>query len=149
MINHVLDIAAAVIEINGSCEAKFRGTSCASQPESAFSTASFVRCCIELWRCVEQQHVCSRAFEALPSQVVPTEAERKGLRIQQGEAIGGGRRKVSARVCSPQLLLSKAVWRGITEWQGLEGTSVGHPAQPPAQAGSPRAGCTAPRPGGA
>ena len=25
----------------------------------------------------------------------------------------------------------------------------GHPAQPPAQAGSPRAGCTAPRPGGA
>jgi len=26
---------------------------------------------------------------------------------------------------------------------------VGHPAQPPAQAGSPRAGCTAPRPGGA
>jgi len=25
---------------------------------------------------------------------------------------------------------------------------VGHPAQPPAQAGSPRAGCTAPRPGG-
>jgi len=26
---------------------------------------------------------------------------------------------------------------------------VGHPAQPPAEAGSPRAGCTAPRPGGA
>jgi len=25
---------------------------------------------------------------------------------------------------------------------------VGHPAQPPAQAGSPRAGCTGPRPGG-
>ena len=37
----------------------------------------------------------------------------------------------------------------ITEWSGLEGTSVGHPAQPPAQAGSPRAGCTGPRPGGA
>ena len=31
---------------------------------------------------------------------------------------------------------------------GLEGSSVGHPAQPPAEAGSPRAGCTAPRPGG-
>ena len=39
--------------------------------------------------------------------------------------------------------------RGITEWWGLEGTSVGHPVQPPAQAGSLRAGCTAPRPGGA
>jgi len=37
----------------------------------------------------------------------------------------------------------------ITAWQGLAGPSVGHPAQPPAQAGSPRAGCTAPRPGGA
>ena len=36
-----------------------------------------------------------------------------------------------------------------SEWWGLEGTSVGYPAQPPAQAGSPRAGCTAPRPGGA
>ena len=31
---------------------------------------------------------------------------------------------------------------------GLEGPSVGHPAQPAAQAGSPTAGCTAPRPGG-
>ena len=37
----------------------------------------------------------------------------------------------------------------ITECLGLEGPSVGHPAQPPAQAGSPRAGGTAPRPGGA
>ena len=37
----------------------------------------------------------------------------------------------------------------IPAWQGLAGTSVGHPAQSPAQAGSPRAGCTAPRPGGA
>jgi len=36
----------------------------------------------------------------------------------------------------------------ITEWSGLAGPSVGHPAQPPAAAGSPRAGCTAPRPGG-
>jgi len=35
----------------------------------------------------------------------------------------------------------------IPECQGLAGPSVGHPAQPPAQAGSPRAGCTAPRPG--
>ena len=40
------------------------------------------------------------------------------------------------------------MYHRITEWQGLEGTSVGHPAQHPAQAGSPRAGCTAPRPGG-
>ena len=37
----------------------------------------------------------------------------------------------------------------IPAWWGLAGTSGGHPAQPPAQAGSPRAGCTAPRPGGA
>jgi len=37
----------------------------------------------------------------------------------------------------------------ITEWSGLEGTSVGHPVQPPAEAGSPTAGCTGPRPGGA
>jgi len=36
----------------------------------------------------------------------------------------------------------------ITERLGLAGTSVGHPSQPPAEAGSPRAGCTAPRPGG-
>ena len=36
----------------------------------------------------------------------------------------------------------------IAEWWGLGGPSVGHPAQPPAQAGSPRAGCTGLRPGG-
>jgi len=36
----------------------------------------------------------------------------------------------------------------ITECSGLEGTSVGHPVQPPAEAGSPRAGCTGPRPCG-
>jgi len=35
----------------------------------------------------------------------------------------------------------------IPERSGLEGPSVGHPVQPPAKAGSPRAGCTAPRPG--
>ena len=36
----------------------------------------------------------------------------------------------------------------ITAWWGLEGTPGDPPAQPPAQAGSPRAGCTAPRPAG-
>jgi len=36
----------------------------------------------------------------------------------------------------------------ITEWSGLTGTSVGHLVQPPAEAGSPRAGCTGPCPGG-
>jgi len=36
----------------------------------------------------------------------------------------------------------------ITEWSGLEGTSVSHPVQTPAQAGSPTAGCTGPCPGG-
>ena len=35
-----------------------------------------------------------------------------------------------------------------TEWSGVKGTSVGHPAQPPAQAGSPTAGCRGPCPGG-
>jgi len=35
-----------------------------------------------------------------------------------------------------------------TECSGLEGASVGHPVQPPAEAGSPTAGCTGPRPGG-
>ena len=29
--------------------------------------------------------------------------------------------------------------RRIPAWQGLEGPSVGHPVQPPAEAGSPRA----------
>ncbi|KFR14664.1 Sterol regulatory element-binding protein cleavage-activating protein, partial [Opisthocomus hoazin] len=37
----------------------------------------------------------------------------------------------------------------IPECWGLEGPSGGHPAQPPAQAGSPTAGCTALRPDGA
>jgi len=36
----------------------------------------------------------------------------------------------------------------ITEWERLEGTSVDHLVQTPAKAGSPRAGCTGPRPGG-
>lgn len=42
MINHVLNITAAVIEINGSCKAKFPIISCKSQLEFAFSTASFM-----------------------------------------------------------------------------------------------------------
>jgi len=37
----------------------------------------------------------------------------------------------------------------IPEWWGLEGTSGDPSVQPPVKAGSPRAGCTAPRPGGA
>jgi len=41
---------------------------------------------------------------------------------------------------------SSPAYHRITEWQGVAGTSVGHPAQPPAQAGSPRAGCTGPHP---
>ena len=35
-----------------------------------------------------------------------------------------------------------------TEWWGLEGTSGDHPVQPPAESGSPTAGCTGPCPGG-
>jgi len=36
----------------------------------------------------------------------------------------------------------------ITACSGLEVTSMGHPVQPPAEAGSPTAGCTGPCPGG-
>ena len=36
----------------------------------------------------------------------------------------------------------------ITECSGLEGTSVGHPVQSPAEAGSSTVGCTGPHPGG-
>ena len=36
----------------------------------------------------------------------------------------------------------------FTEWSGLAGTSVGHPVQPPAEAGSPTVGCRGPCPGG-
>jgi len=36
----------------------------------------------------------------------------------------------------------------IPAWRGLVGTSGHHPVQPPAEAGAPTAGCTAPRPGG-
>jgi len=35
----------------------------------------------------------------------------------------------------------------ITECSALEGTSVGHPVQPSAEAGAPTAGCTGPCPG--
>ena len=45
-------------------------------------------------------------------------------------------------------LLTQAGNYRIPAWQGLAGPSVGHPPQPPAEAGSPTAGCTAPRPGG-
>ena len=55
----------------------------------------------------------------------------------------GFRQRRSARV------FPGSRYHRITEWSGLAGPSVCHPAQPPAEAGSPRAGCTAPRPGGA
>jgi len=48
----------------------------------------------------------------------------------------------------PQLQLKALDAPIITEWSGLEGTSVGHLVQPPAEAGSPTAGCTGPCPGG-
>jgi len=48
-------------------------------------------------------------------------------------------------VLLPQPCLSSC--HRIPAWQGLAGPSVGPPAQPPAEAGSPRAGGTAPRPG--
>jgi len=48
---------------------------------------------------------------------------------------------------SAQVGWYKPVSHRIPAWSGLTGPSVGHPAQPPAQAGSPRAGCTTPHPG--
>jgi len=44
--------------------------------------------------------------------------------------------------------LSADAFHRITEWSGLEGTSVGHLVQPPAEAGSPTVGCRGPCPGG-
>ena len=38
-------------------------------------------------------------------------------------------------------LATQIIAHRITEWSGLEGTSVGHLVQPPAKAGSPREGC--------
>jgi len=56
---------------------------------------------------------------------------------------------LAERLFSPRIAQNTAQTNHrIPECSGLEGTSVGHPAQPPAQAGSPTAGCTAPRPGG-
>jgi len=49
----------------------------------------------------------------------------------------------------PSTILCTSQNHRIPARQGLAGPSVGHPAQPPAQAGSPGAGGTAPRPGGA
>lgn len=45
MINHVLDITTAVIEINGSCEAKFPIISGKSQLEFVLSIV-----CIAAWQ---------------------------------------------------------------------------------------------------
>jgi len=59
--------------------------------------------------------------------------------LMLGDPQGGAHRRLAV---SPLLISGHR----IPAWQGLEGTSVGHPAQPPAQAGSPRAGCTAPCP---
>jgi len=68
---------------------------------------------------------------------------------------GGGGRGEELLACGdvglvmrPELVFPVSQNHRLTEWSGLEGTSVGHPVQPPAEAGSPRAGCTAPRPGG-
>jgi len=54
---------------------------------------------------------------------------------------------VGARL-NPRLPVKPSIYHRITDWSGLEGTSGDHPAQPPAQAGSPRAGCRGPCPGG-
>ena len=61
---------------------------------------------------------------------------------------GHGNTFGKASVSSKSGKANPLAFHRVTEWSGLEGTSVGHPAQPPAQAGSPRAGCTALRPGG-
>ena len=47
----------------------------------------------------------------------------------------------------PVARLIDAALHRITEWQGLEGTSGDHLVQPPAEAGSPKAGCIGSHPG--
>ena len=58
------------------------------------------------------------------------------------------RERLPGTCVSSLVSLALAPPNRIPAWSGLEGTSVGHPVPPPAQAGSPRAGCTAPHPGG-
>ena len=57
---------------------------------------------------------------------------------------GGAREQRNGARCHGQrqkAVSDRGKWANhrITEWWGLAGTSVGHPAQPPAQAGSPSA----------
>lgn len=66
---------------------------------------------------MKQHRIFPWAFEALLSQVVPTDkgkAKQKGLRIQQGEVVSREGHRVSARMWSAQFLLSKAVRRGTS-----------------------------------
>lgn len=49
-------------------------------------------------------------------------------------------------IWAPAWLLTDGGHHKTTEWQRLVGTSGGHLVQPPAQAGSPRAGCPGPCP---
>ena len=77
---------------------------------------------------------------------------RKGLCLDRSfVAYRRGREEkedMEKEVCVFICRFNKFCWHRITECLGLEGTSVGHPVQPPAKAGSPRADCTGPRPGG-
>ena len=65
---------------------------------------------------------------------------------RQGDAVNTNRRLSGKEPCvlrkasvSEKLLAPCAAQHRITECLGLEGTSVGHPVQPPAEAGSPTA----------
>jgi len=75
-----------------------------------------------------------------------------------GSAPTAGTAALVRLICQPRVQVwsppamevpeSKIQNHRIPAWQGLAGPSVGHPVQPPAEAGSPRAGCTGPFPGG-
>ena len=88
------------------------------------------------------------SFLLLPSQRSPTMHGFKGL-VMNVRIDNTPQKRSKARVGQSQNhRITESQNHRITEWLGLERTSLGHPVQPPAKAGSPRAGCTGPRPGG-
>ena len=76
---------------------------------------------------------------------LPAVTEQLIIHYKETEEKGGW--NLSKAKCFVVFFSLKNGFHRITECSGLAGTSVGHLVQPPAEAGSPRAGCTAPRPG--
>jgi len=64
---------------------------------------------------------------------------RKDVAVSCGTSEAALPEQINAKVESSQEFQYLFTPHKITEWSWLAGSSVGHPAQPPAQAGSPRA----------